>query len=252
MVYRQGFITLLTTLIPTKVYKTECVNKTIKKFRSASPCTPGSASPTIMAISPILSRHILPSALSLLYRSLRIKVSPSLFQLPDKEKGCILAFWHGRMAVGWLLTHSLANGRRAAAVASLSKDGSILSDTLEKLGFQLIRGSSSKGGAKVRSAMQEELQRGTIVCVTPDGPRGPFERFKYGTVRIASEGGHPIIFAEIELSASRRLNSWDRFAIPLPFSRVHVTLHTLTIPPFSSENELRAFSEELSERFGHA
>jgi len=205
-----------------------------------------------MAISPILSRHILPGALSLLYQSLRIQVSPSGFKPPDNDKGYIIAFWHGRMAVGWLLAHSLAKGRPVAAVASLSGDGSILSDALTTLGFKLIRGSSSKGGAEVRNAMEEELKRGTIVSVTPDGPRGPFERIKYGTVRIASEGGHPIVFAEIEMSSSRKLKSWDRFLIPLPFSRVQVTLHTIHPPLFSSDKELRAFSEELSDRFSHA
>ncbi|HCD36048.1 MAG TPA: DUF374 domain-containing protein [Chlorobium sp.] len=205
-----------------------------------------------MAISPILSRHILPGALSLLYRSLRIQVSPSGFKLPDNEKGCIVAFWHGRMAVGWLLARSLAKGRTIAAIASLSEDGSILSDALTTLGFKLIRGSSSTGGAEVRSAMQTELEKGTIVCITPDGPRGPFERMKYGTVRIASEGKLPIIFAEIDMPASRQLKSWDRFLIPLPFSKVQVTLHTILPPPFSSEETLRAFSEELSDRFTHA
>ncbi len=89
--------------------------------------------------------------------------------------------------------------------------------------------------------MQTELEKGTIVCITPDGPRGPFERMKYGTVRIASEGKLPIIFAEIDMPASRQLKSWDRFLIPLPFSKVQVTLHTI-LPPHSAPKK----------RFGHS
>jgi len=193
---------------------------------------------------------MLPAALRMLFASLRLKVRPDGFRLP--EEGCIFAFWHGRMAVGWLLSRRLFRGRQNAAVVSRSKDGAILSDALSAFGFRLIRGSSSKGGAEVRTTMREALEAGSVVTVTPDGPRGPSGQFKYGTVRIASETGRPIVFASVRFSGGWHLNSWDRFFIPRPFSKVEVELERIDVPRFGSEEELRRYSEELSGRLGHA
>jgi len=190
--------------------------------------------------------------LKLLFSVLRFEIiSPENAQ-PGHGKGVIFAFWHGKMITGWLLAQKLIPGSRPAAVVSLSKDGQILSDTLDHLGFRLIRGSSSKGKDAVKAAMTEELRNHGVVAVTPDGPRGPLHRFKYGTIRLASERQAPIIFADITYSRARTLKSWDHFEIPVPFSRVKVSLHKIEVPRFSSEEALHEFSRKLSERFGHA
>ena len=111
-----------------------------------------------MAISPLISRHILPMALKLLYASLRISVAPQTWNIELSDKGAIFAFWHGKMVAGWLLARTLFPEKKRVAVVSLSEDGSILSDTLEQLDFNLIRGSSSKGGDEVKHDMQKALQ----------------------------------------------------------------------------------------------
>ncbi|WP_041464181.1 lysophospholipid acyltransferase family protein [Pelodictyon luteolum] len=205
-----------------------------------------------MALPAIISSRVLPAALRLLYRSLRLSVRPRGFSLPAPDESCIFAFWHGDMAVGWLFVRRLWPDRDASAVVSLSEDGSILSLALKRFGFRLIRGSSSKGGSEVRAAMQGALQRGNLVVLTPDGPRGPLHRFKYGTIRIASESGVPIIFARIGFTGGWQLKSWDRFIIPHPFSKVTLELHRLDVPRFDSEEKLRTYSELLSDRLGHA
>jgi lysophospholipid acyltransferase (LPLAT)-like uncharacterized protein len=210
------------------------------------------ARPTHMALPSIISSRVLPAALRALYRSLRLSVRPRSFNLPAPGQSCIFAFWHGDMAVGWLFVRRLFPDRDASAVVSLSEDGSILSLALKRFGFRLIRGSSSKGGGEVRAAMQDALQSGGLVALTPDGPRGPLHRFKYGTVRIASESRVPIIFAHVGFTGGWQLRSWDRFIIPHPFSKVILELHRLDVPQFDSEEELKTYSELLSDRLGHA
>ncbi|TCD48779.1 lysophospholipid acyltransferase family protein [Chlorobium sp. N1] len=205
-----------------------------------------------MALPALISARILPAALRLLFASLRLSVEPRGFSLPEPGYGCLFAFWHGDMAVGWLLSRRLFGQRPNTAVVSRSKDGAILSDTLGAFGFRLIRGSSSKGGGEVRAAMTKALLEGGVVTLTPDGPRGPAGQFKYGTVRIASETGRPLIFATVRFSGGRRLNSWDRFMIPRPFSNVTVVLQHIDVPRFGSEEELRHYSEQLPLRLGHA
>ncbi|NTW83946.1 MAG: DUF374 domain-containing protein [Chlorobiaceae bacterium] len=203
-----------------------------------------------MTLSPVISRHILPFSLKLLYASLRISVTPGNMLFP--EKGAIFAFWHGKMAGGWLLAKKLFPGRKITAVVSLSKDGELLSDTLSRLGFSLIRGSSSRGGDEVKRSMLDALRKETVVVLTPDGPQGPPHQFKYGTIRLASANRYPLIFADINFANAWKLKSWDMFEIPKPFTRTDVRLHSFELPEFGNEEELRRYTSNLSARFAHA
>jgi hypothetical protein len=205
-----------------------------------------------MALSPLISRHILPFTLKLLYASLRISVTPLSLKTQLTGKGTIFTFWHGKMVTGWLLSKALFPSRNRVAVVSLSEDGRTLSDTLEQLDFTLIRGSSSRGGNEVKLAMQEALQQKSIIVLTPDGPRGPVNQFKYGTLRVASSHHYPLVFAEIKYEKAWKLKSWDQFEIPKPFSKTTVQLHSIELPEFESEEALRIYTKKLSDHFGHA
>ena len=203
-----------------------------------------------MSHSPLISRHIIPIVLKLLHTSLRISVTPRHIQLPDH--GAIIAFWHGNMITGWLLAKSLFPKKQITAVVSMSEDGNMLANTLEQLGFSLIRGSSSKGGDEVKSAMQQALQKGDIIVLTPDGPRGPANQFKFGTLRLASENRYPLIFAAISHANPWKLKSWDQFEIPKPFSKTTVKLHLIDLPEFKNKEELQSYTKQLSIKLSHA
>jgi lysophospholipid acyltransferase (LPLAT)-like uncharacterized protein len=84
------------------------------------------------------------------------------------EKPAIIAFWHGKMLPAWKFFGSFG----ANAIVSQSKDGEILTALLEKWGFRVVRGSSSKGG---REALQEivDIAPKGYFLITPDGPQGP-------------------------------------------------------------------------------
>jgi lysophospholipid acyltransferase (LPLAT)-like uncharacterized protein len=205
-----------------------------------------------MDLSPVITRHILPRVLLLLYKSLRIKVAKPSKAMRESGKGTIFAFWHGKMVVGWLLSRALFPEKNPTAIVSRSKDGHILSDALEQLGFSLIRGSSSKGSIEVVRAMQHTLEKGEMVVITPDGPLGPICQFKYGSVRLAARNHYPLIFADICFASSWKLKSWDRFEIPKPFSKVLIELKLIELPEFRSEEELRTFSKQLSDHLSHA
>lgn len=203
-----------------------------------------------MPLSALISRHLIPLALKLLYTSLRISITPRSIILPDN--GVIITFWHAKMIAGWLLAQSLFPGKKIDAVVSMSKDGNTLAETLDRLGFSLIRGSSSKGGDDVKRAMQNTLQKGGIVALTPDGPRGPANQFKFGTLRLASSNHYPLVFADISYASAWKLKSWDRFEIPKPFSKTTIRLQLINLPEFENEEELRLYSRQLSIQLDHA
>jgi len=199
-----------------------------------------------------VSNMLLPALLKTLVATLNMTLHGRISEEAAETGGLIACFWHGSMANGWLLIQRLFPQKKITAVVSLSRDGEILAGTLSKLGFQLIRGSSSRGSQAVKKQMLDTITNHGIVAITPDGPRGPKHRFKYGTLRLASQNRIPLLFADIRCSRSWKLRSWDGFEIPAPFSRVTITLHSITIPIFTNEQELRDFEQKLSEKFAGA
>ena len=157
------------------------------------------------------------------------------------HKPKVIAFWHGKMLPVWFFYRK---HKKKAAVVSNSKDGQVLSDYLELLKFKLIRGSSSKGGKEVieRAIIQA---KDTTILITPDGPRGPKEIMKIGAVLIAHRGKVPLQLCSVDIGWSIKLNSWDKFEIPLPFSPI--TLKLSEIFEFESLEDREEVQRELIE-----
>ncbi len=158
--------------------------------------------------------------LQLLLRTLRIEKTGDLHLegLFNKGQPFVLVFWHGSMLVPWWLLRN----RGAAALVSMSRDGEILARVLSAWGYDVLRGSSSRGGKEAMAAMRGVLNAGSLLCVTPDGPRGPACEMKMGAVRAAQTTGAPLLCMAATASRHWNLRSWDNFEIPLPFSRVRV------------------------------
>src|SRR6202043_1723600 len=83
---------------------------------------------------------------SLLWETLRVERLHAERDPAAKEGGTpvVFALWHGRMLVP-ILCH-----RRAGIVtmASQSKDGEIIARWLERNGYAVVRGSSTRGGGQ--------------------------------------------------------------------------------------------------------
>jgi lysophospholipid acyltransferase (LPLAT)-like uncharacterized protein len=132
----------------------------------------------------------------------------------------VFAFWHRSL----LACAYRFRNRDIAILISRSFDGELIARTVELLGFRAIRGSSSRGGASGLRGMAEAYAAGHRCAITADGPRGPAQIAKPGTLQLAQLTGAPWVgaFYAFPLRAWT-LNSWDKFLIPKPFSRVLVT-----------------------------
>jgi lysophospholipid acyltransferase (LPLAT)-like uncharacterized protein len=136
----------------------------------------------------------------------------------------IYALWHNRiftMPPIWRRTGG--KNRSTVVLTSASKDGTSLAIAMESFGIGAIRGSSSRRALAALIGMKNALLDGKDVCVTPDGPKGPRYQVQGGLLKIAQATDTPIIPIHIRYSSAWRLSSWDRFVIPKPFSKVHVT-----------------------------
>lgn len=131
----------------------------------------------------------------------------------------VLALWHSE-----LLALMLGYGHLGiASMASRHGDGELAAAVLGSLGATTVRGSSSRGGSAALRRMVELGPSDLAFAITTDGPRGPARRSKPGIVRLAARTGRPIVAVAGRPEAGWRLDSWDRFIIPRPFTRVHTT-----------------------------
>lgn len=156
-----------------------------------------------------------------------------------KTGGWIYAFWHNRQV---LFTYTHRNAR-ASVLVSRSRDGEVIARVMELSGIGAVRGSSSRGAAAAALELTRLLQDGGSAGVTPDGPKGPVGAIKSGVLYLALKSGRPIV--PISNAISRKLvleRSWDKFQVPLPFSRAAV-VHG---PPIRVRSEAE-FAEKARE-----
>lgn len=134
-------------------------------------------------------------------------------------QGLVLALWHGQLLpLAWYL-----RGLGMSVLVSEHRDGEIIARVLQQLGYTMIRGSSTRGGARALVEMVRVLRDGATVCITPDGPKGPAMRFAQGTTVAAQRAAVPIATMFVTVDRAWRMRSWDSFMIPKPFA--HVVLH---------------------------
>jgi lysophospholipid acyltransferase (LPLAT)-like uncharacterized protein len=159
------------------------------------------------------------------YATLRIRVDPlSRDLLRSIDGSCAVFFWHNRLFVMPRLRQILRPRRRMYGLVSASRDGAWLSSLLGHFGIGTVRGSSSWRGTEALRHLRHCIRDGDVdVVVTPDGPRGPRRVAKRGGLLFARSAGLPLLLIGVRYSHSWILKSWDRFAIPKPFSRVDVS-----------------------------
>lgn len=136
----------------------------------------------------------------------------------------LFALWHGELLP--LLWHQRARG--VAVLISEHRDGEIVAQIAESLGYRTVRGSSSRGASRALLGLARAIADGNDGAITPDGPRGPARVFAPGAAVAAQRTGAPIVPIRASASRAWRLRSWDRFLIPKPFALVTVTIGPLT------------------------
>jgi lysophospholipid acyltransferase (LPLAT)-like uncharacterized protein len=134
----------------------------------------------------------------------RFEVAPRIYTLP-----------HGLL----LLPAFRLRSSRAVVMISRHQDGEMIAQTVQRLGYPTVRGSSTRGaGAAVRDLLTRYADRPWVV--TPDGPKGPRGSVKAGLIRLAQETGRTLQPLVGAARPAKHFASWDRFALPLPFARV--------------------------------
>mmetsp|Transcript_3523 Transcript_3523/g.2106 ORF Transcript_3523/g.2106 Transcript_3523/m.2106 type:complete len:217 (+) Transcript_3523:227-877(+) len=171
-----------------------------------------------------------PLAHSLLYK-LVIMYSRTFKLLIENEKQWIshikngdkvlLCWWHQQF-FGFVYYGRTLQKYNPSIIISDSDDGEALSGVIKRTGWAPVRGSSAKGGKKAFRNILRKLKKSNLAGHTVDGPTGPIGIVKPGVVGIAQLTGAAIVPVYLITDKFWLVNSWDRFLIPKPFSKVKI------------------------------
>jgi len=152
---------------------------------------------------------------------LRVYGFEKVEELRQQKRPIIYAFWHRHIFV----TIFRFKNTQARPLISMSEDGELVSQVAEEFGMNPVRGSSSRGGARAFLTLVNTIKgEGTEVLITADGPKGPARQVKDGIIRLAQKTSSAIV--PVSWAASREKvfdKTWDKFKIPLPFSKIYYT-----------------------------
>ena len=184
------------------------------------------------------------------FRLLQLWARTLRFEIEDRAgvvgrpvtENYIGALWHNRLLVFPFVLRRFLPQRHGAALISASRDGDLIADVVQRFGYDVIRGSSSRLGASALLQITGVLMSGSDVVITPDGPRGPAYELGPGIIFLAQKSGAAVVPMNLEYSHCWRLGSWDRFIVPRPFAKVRVLINrpyrvTATTTPEEFESE---------------
>lgn len=177
-----------------------------------------------------------------------------LQNLRDAGKPFIFALWHGQLLP--LLWHHRRQG--ISLVISEHRDGERIARVATGLGYNLVRGSSTRGGGRALIQLSRVLESGKEAAITPDGPKGPARSVAQGVLVAAQRSGAAILPIAASADSAWRAKSWDSFLVPKPFARVTVAYSApITIPDGTSDAALQRTEEvkagiEIAERDAEA
>jgi lysophospholipid acyltransferase (LPLAT)-like uncharacterized protein len=157
----------------------------------------------------------------------------------------IIVFWHEYIAVPLAYMGKC----RISMLNSKHRDADWLALAGHHLGYDVVRGStgsSAKGGASALRELKQKSRDWTL-AITPDGPMGPRRQLELGPLFLSSRLGIPLLPLGVGYDRPWRLNTWDRFAVPRPYSRVRMIWGPrLWIPAGLDRSGLEHYQREVA------
>jgi lysophospholipid acyltransferase (LPLAT)-like uncharacterized protein len=186
------------------------------------------------------------AAVRLLFRTIKLRFeeeSPGVNPYdPALRERFLYCVWHDSV----VLPLFAGSHHATSALTSKHADGAFVAAVLERLGIEVIRGSTNR----MPVAALRGLIDGTGVnhfVITPDGPRGPARVATAGMVYLASRMGLAIVPTAFRCSSCWKIpGSWTHLIIPKPFSTVVLTAGPpLTVLPEIQHGELNSYVQRI-------
>ncbi len=159
--------------------------------------------------------------LHFLYKTNRWNISGKhhIAECLENNKSVIIASWHGYLLTTFM--NHVSDGYYG--LAGMHNDAELISRIGLRLGWRMLRGSSSDRGKEVFMEIIKTLKTpGNVVAITPDGPKGPAKIPKPGVVRAAQKTGAVIIPVIGQATRKWGFTNWDTFYVAKPFGRIEM------------------------------
>lgn len=164
-------------------------------------------------------------------------------------EGGVVVIWHGVT----MLPIFYCRHRGLWAIISTSRDGELQNRMVQSRGFKTIRGSSGAHGVRAFLGAVKRVKEGAIFAITPDGPKGPNKVVQHGSVLLAERAGCPVISVGIACDRAKRLHSWDKHMIPMPFSRAVIVFRDpITIGASDTDEDRQKWADILADELNNA
>ncbi|MFI4937069.1 MAG: lysophospholipid acyltransferase family protein [Candidatus Berkiellales bacterium] len=168
--------------------------------------------------SPILAGNIAYFLTKFLLKTQRVKIGQHP-EIRDKQQYAY-GFWHDKQFAPISLMAKLGSCKHACLV-SASRDGDILATWLRRIGYHVIRGSSSRKAISSVVKLLHAANAGYSVGIAADGPRGPRYQAKSGLAFLAYKAGIEIVPLGVAFSAKWLFKkAWDKYQFPMPFCKI--------------------------------
>ncbi|MGE9266670.1 MAG: lysophospholipid acyltransferase family protein [Verrucomicrobiales bacterium] len=193
-----------------------------------------------------LSGRLAAGLIRLLAATVRVSLGGRT-EFVEGSQNAIFVIWHNRILLAPYVWKRFFQ-RPGVVLTSASRDGAMLETAVGAYGMKSVRGSSSRRGAAALVALKKEAEKGADIFVTPDGPKGPRYELKPGLVKLAQVTGLPVVTVRVSCSRKKVLRTWDRFQIPLPFSKYELSLEQrFAVPRELDEAGFEAKRREIEE-----
>ncbi|HOT74600.1 MAG TPA: lysophospholipid acyltransferase family protein [Candidatus Wallbacteria bacterium] len=164
------------------------------------------------SIVPPVGRYIINAISSSL--KMRIVGYENYQYLKEMGKKCVIVFWHGQQF--YPIYHFRNN--KIAIMVSLSNDGEIQNKILSSFGYEVVRGSSSRGAVSGLIGLIRKMREGSDVALALDGPRGPYQTAKEGVNYIAIKEDCCVLPIACAFKSFKQFGAWDKYMLPYPYS----------------------------------
>jgi lysophospholipid acyltransferase (LPLAT)-like uncharacterized protein len=174
----------------------------------------------------------------------QVEGEENLHSIYAAHKNVIFTFWHGRIFLG---TYFFRN-RGIVVMSGYNKDARTMARVIERFGYGIARGSSTRGAKRAVVTMLREIRENRDVAFSIDGPRGPRYVAKPGAVWVAAKTGAAIFPFHMSPQKKWVIQSWDLFHIPKPFSRVLVIMGApIYVKKDATDAEMAASQQTLQQ-----
>jgi hypothetical protein len=158
--------------------------------------------------------------------------------------GKIFCGWHGRSLIPANYFRKLGYW----VIISHSQDGEMQTRIFTRFGYNIIRGSTGRGGVRALIESIKVLKKNGSMAITPDGPRGPSGVVQEGVMMMAQKSGCALIPVSTHAKPSFYVNTWDKYMVPMPFAKaVFMFGEPIYVPPDSTPEEVELLRKRLED-----